>query len=86
MRELARQLVKKGAIKMPKEGEEGALDFGLDVDDDDEIRENYEDDGQIPSALDGDGGEGTEKEEDEEKKAVTNAVLVSQKWFGKFTR
>lgn len=66
MRELARQLVRKGAIKVPKEGEEGALDLGLEGEEEEEgipgLEETIEEDGN---------------ENDEEKLAVTNAVLVS---------
>lgn len=72
MRELARQLVKKGAIKLPKEGEEGALDFGLE----EEEETNVEDD-VLPSTNGLDAKEGQENN-DEERQAVENAVLVSR--------
>jgi hypothetical protein len=74
MRELARQLVKKGAIKLPKEGEEGALDFGQD----DEMPGEAEDGDAVPIHLNG-GGAKSEEELDEERLAVENAVLVSRK-------
>jgi origin recognition complex subunit 4 len=73
MRELARQLVKKGAIKMPKEGEEGALDFRLDGDDEARVEEE---DPPLDTVADVRGEE--DGDEDEERKAVTNAVLVSR--------
>ena len=73
MRELARQLVRKGAIKMPKEGEEGALDLGLDGGG----GEDEDEDVALEPPIDG--GE-EDDEDDEERQAVTNAVLVSGMW------
>lgn len=70
MRELARQLVKKGAIKLPKEGEEGALDFGPE---DELVKEGEEDEEAVPVDVKGDS---TEEDVDEERVAVENAVLV----------
>lgn len=63
MRELARQLVKKGAIKLPKEGEEGALDFGVE-----EVN---------LASMNGAHAEEVEQN-DKERLAVENAVLVSR--------
>ncbi|UZJ53310.1 hypothetical protein CBS101457_002630 [Exobasidium rhododendri] len=76
MRELARQLVRKGAIKMPKEGEEGALDFRLDGDDDEMANIEEEEDEVDPPSNEAAETLG-EEEEDEERRAVTNAVLSS---------
>lgn len=73
MRELARQLVKKGAIKVPKEGEEGALDFGID--DEEGLAEEMEGEKADINATEVNAEDG-ELDGDDERRAVTNAVLV----------
>lgn len=73
MRELARQLVKKGAIKLPKEGERNAINFGLDEEDvslDHEIEEVQE------LTIDANATDEL-REEDAERQAVTSAILSS---------
>jgi hypothetical protein len=77
MRELARQLVKNGAIMMPKEGEEGALDFGLDEEEHEDMDADGEGVVQQPLTSTHVTTEGGEEADDEERKAVANAVLVS---------
>ncbi|PWN34772.1 uncharacterized protein FA14DRAFT_160230 [Meira miltonrushii] len=76
LRELARQLIQAGAIRLPKEGEDGGLDLDLEGDDgleeeEEELEENFGAVGPV------DGANGTEATEDEEAAALQNAILSS---------
>lgn len=72
LRELARQLIQAGAIKLPKEGEEGGLTLDLEGDDgpeeEEELEENF---GAVEPAN------GVDNTEDDEAAALQNAILSS---------
>lgn len=78
MRELARQLIRLGALRLPKTQEEEAA-LGLVKDDDEEAAEIAQREAEEGPEDEepGRGDDGEDGKEDEEKEAMAGAVLVS---------